>query len=118
MQEIRIRVAGEVDDTEESAELTSRLRDELLELDVDDVTRPSAVAPDGAKGDAVAWAELVVTVSASLPPLVQAIRSWRDRQRGATVVIEHAGDRLVLADATPDVQNALVKDWLARHGST
>ncbi len=115
MYEIQLHVAGDEGDTEASAQLSSRLRDELLELDVDDVTRPSAVAPDGAKGDALAWAQLVVTLSGSLPALIGVIRSWRGRQRGATVTIEHAGDKLVLSDATPEEQSALVESWLARH---
>lgn len=115
MYEIRVRVVGDVGDTEESEELTSRLRGELLELDVDDVKRPVEVGPTGAKGDALAWAELVVSLSGSLPALVAAIQSWRGRQRGATIIIEHAGDRLILSDATAADQSAFVSGWLARH---
>jgi hypothetical protein len=115
MYEIRLLIAGEAADMEESAELTSRLRGELLGLELGGVRRPPAVTPAGAKGDALAWAELVVSLSGSLPVLIDAIRSWRGRQRGATVTIEHAGDRLILSDATPAQQSALVDAWLARH---
>jgi hypothetical protein len=115
MYEIRLHVTGGQSDTEEVAELTSRLRDELLELDVDDVTMPSVAAPQGAKGDAFAWAELIVSLPGSLSVLVGAIRSWRGRQSGATITVEFAGDRLILTDATPEQQNALVEAWLARH---
>lgn len=116
MYELRLHIGGDVEDTEESAALTSRLRDELLELEIGDVTRPSVAAPAGAKGDAVAWAELLVSLSGSLPALVGAIQSWRSRQRGATITIELAGDRLTLSDTAPAERNALVESWLARHG--
>lgn len=114
MYDIRVHVPRGERSAEEVAELTSRLRDALLELDVDDVRRPSTATPLGAKGDALAWAELVVSVSGSLPMLIEAIRSWRVRQRGATITVEHSGDRLILSDATPEQQDALVEAWLAR----
>jgi hypothetical protein len=116
MHEIRMHVTATQSDTEEIAELTSRLRDELLvELGVDCVTRPSTPTPENAKGDALAWAELVVALSGSLPVLIGAVRSWRGRQREATITVECAGDRLILSDATPEQQDALVDAWLARH---
>jgi hypothetical protein len=115
MYEIQVHVTAPQCDTEEVAELTSRLRDELLELDVDSVTRPSTPAPRNSKGDALAWAELVVALSGSLPVLIGAVRSWRGRQREATITIECAGDRLTLSDATPEQQDELVDAWLARH---
>ena len=115
MWEIRVHVVEDVGDLEQSAELTSRLQDELLELDVDAVTHPSATPIDGAKGDPVSWGELVVSLSTGLPAFVGAIRTWRERQRGATVTIEYAGDKLTLTNATSEQQSALVNDWLARH---
>jgi hypothetical protein len=112
---IQLLVEVESGDPEDVAELTSRLREELREFDVDSVTRPPAAAPHGAKGDGLAWAQLAVTFSGSMPALIGAVVAWRDRQRGARVTIEQDGDRLVLGNAAPEEQAALVKTWLERH---
>ena len=70
-------------------ELTTRLRSELLDLDVNDVERVSAGnAPEGSK--AIEWAAvgaLIVTMEQTGPFLakvVSTIREWlkRDRRRG------------------------------------
>jgi hypothetical protein len=116
--EIQLLVAGTTAAAEESAELALGLREELIEFGVDGAVAPSAPTPDGARGDALAWGQLVVTFAGSLPGVVAAIRAWRARQpRGAVIKVSCAGDDLILSDATAEQQDALVDDWLARRNT-
>jgi hypothetical protein len=111
-------VAGPPDsEPQEVADLTWQLKEELLELDVEEVEHERTVAPPGAKGDALAWAELIVTVSGSLPVLVNAMRGWLGRQQQGSVTIELDGDMLTLERASPEVQRDLIDAWLRRHPS-
>ncbi|MGA2074121.1 MAG: hypothetical protein ABSH52_11510 [Terriglobia bacterium] len=58
--------AGPEADGEEQARLAQRLRESLLERDVDAVEQvPSGATPEGAKGDAVTLATLAVTLGSS-----------------------------------------------------
>ena len=117
MQEVRLRVAGFPDsDPEERAELAWRLQDELSSLDVEDVTRATRASPAGAKGVALEWAQLVVTLAGTLPALVAAVRSWAERHPGAEVTLEVDGDRVMLSDASAEDRQRLVSAWLRRHG--
>jgi hypothetical protein len=117
VKDVRIHVAGFPDsDLEERAELAWELLAELRELDAYDVRRPPASAPPGAKGDALEWAELVVSVAGTLPPLLGAVQSWLGRRRGASVTLEVDGDRLTLADPSPDERRELIETWTRRHG--
>ena len=77
MLEVRLTVAGFRDsDPEEQAELAWGLQGELSSLDVESFTRAHAEAPPGAKGAALDWAQLVVSLAGTLPALVAAVRSW------------------------------------------
>jgi Effector Associated Constant Component 1 len=115
--EILIKVVGFADsDAAEREELALRLREELRDADFHDVARPDGTALPRAKGDALAWAQLVVTLAGSLPPLLSAVRGWLGRHAGASVVVEIDGDRLELSDASPAEQHDAVAAWLARHG--
>jgi AcrR family transcriptional regulator len=117
MTQLRIQVQGLPDsDDEERAELTSRLRDEMLEQGVDDVAHPDARAPDGAKGGALEWAQLVVGLAGSLGPLLSAMRGWLGRHPDAGVTLEIDGDKLTLDKASRADRERLVEAFLARHG--
>jgi hypothetical protein len=118
--EIAIRVdAGAGADAEELAELTSRLRDELLELDPIAVRSvPAGPPPAGAKGaEALEWGKLAVTVlgAGSLPALVAAVRDWLGRgdRRGVTLTI--GDDQLELTGVSSDEQQRIAQAWLDRH---
>lgn len=117
MLEVRLRVAGFSDsDSEEQAELAWRLQDELSSLDVEDVTRVPTAPPAGAKGAALEWAQLVVTLAGTLPGLVAAVRRWAARHPGAEVTVEVDGDRVTLSDASAEDRQRLLSAWLLRHG--
>jgi AcrR family transcriptional regulator len=117
MTELRIQVQGLPDsDDEERAELTSRLRDEMIEQGVEEVAHPDAHAPEGAKGPALEWAQLVVGLAGSLGPLLSALRGWLGRHPDAGVTLEIDGDKLTIEKASPAERERLVEAFLARHG--
>jgi AcrR family transcriptional regulator len=117
MTQLRVQVQGLPDsDDEERAELTSRLRDEMLEQGVEEVAHPDAQAPEGAKGPALEWAQLVVGLAGSLGPLLSALRGWLGRHPDAGVTLEIDGDKLTLDKASPAERERLVEAFLARHG--
>jgi hypothetical protein len=118
MTEVRVHVEGYPDsDDEERADLTTRLRDDMLEQGVEDVSHPETVAPEGAKGGALEWAQLVVGLAGSVGPMLTALRAWLGRHPRAAVTLEIDGDTLTLEEASAEDQRRLVETFLARHGA-
>ena len=118
MAQLRVQVQGLPDsDDEEQAELASRLREEMLEQGVEEVAHPDAHAPEGAKGAALEWAQLVVGFAGSVGPLLAALRGWIGRNPDAGITLEIGGDKLTLDKASPADRQRLVEAFLARHGS-
>jgi hypothetical protein len=116
-RQISVHVAGYEDsDREERAELAWGLSEELRALDVEDVSRPAGQPQIGTKGSALEWAQLVVTLAGSLPPLVGAVRGWLGRHPGAAVSLEIDGDRLELTNVAADERRELIDAWMQRHG--
>jgi hypothetical protein len=112
-----VYVAGYPDsDSDERAELAWRLQRELLRLEVEHVSRPSGRPPAGAKGSALEWAQLVVTLGGSLPALIAAVRGWLGRHPGASITLEIDGDRLTLSDPSQSERRELIDTWVQRHG--
>jgi hypothetical protein len=117
MAELRVHVAGYPDsDREERADLAWRFREELRDQGIDDVSHPSSSPPPGAKGVGLEWAELVVSLAGTMPPLIMALRGWLGRHPGVAVTLEIDGDRLILDKASPTEQRRLVEAFLDRHG--
>ena len=117
MTEIRLQVLGYPDsDDEERADLAWRLREELRANGVDDVSHPETRPPPGAKGAALEWAQLVISLGGTLPSLVMAVQGWFGRHPTAAITLEIDGDKLVLDHATADERQRLVETFLARHG--
>jgi hypothetical protein len=118
MTEIRLHVGGYADsDPEERADLAWRLQQELLELDVDDVSHASAEeTPRGAKGSGVEWAQLVVTFAGSLPAIVAMLCSWQGRHSRSSITLEIDGDRLTLNGLSASERSELIAAWMRRHG--
>ena len=106
-------------DSERLDELTSRLRDELLNLDVENVERISdGEPPAGTRAFEVeAIGALLVTLQQSAPAIqgvINAIREWlkRDPEPARTVKIT-LGDRTIeLSAASGAQQDALVAEFL------
>lgn len=103
-------------DAQELAELMRRLKEDLRHVDADDVRHLPAEAPPGAKGAALDWAQVIVTMSGSLPPLIALVRSFSRRNRDCGVVLEAEGDTLRLEGGSEDERRQLAEAWLARRG--
>ena len=104
------------DDAEERAEVTQRLRAELLDLDVqavDPVTE--ADVREGAKGlPAVAGWLAVHLGREGLRTVLVSIAGWASRNDRA-VEVTLAGDVLKLGRATRHQQEKIIDAWLAKH---
>lgn len=112
--------AGPDRDAEEVFELTQRLRDELLELDVDAVElEAGGAAPDGSKGPGLlAIGGLAIKFalqSAVLKSVVDATVAWLGRQQARSVKLTLDGDTLELTGVSSEEQDRLVEQWIARH---
>ena len=105
-------------------ELTTRLRSELLELDVNDVERMSAgSAPDGSKAiELAAIGALIVTMEQSgalVAKVVSTIREWlkRDPEPTRAVKITLGDQTIELTAASSDQQDRLVAEFIRAAGS-
>jgi hypothetical protein len=113
----RLVIDGYADsDAQERASLASELEQILLQTSVDDVSRPTGTPPDGAKGTAVEWAQLIVTGLGSLPAFIAALRGWLSRKPGSSITVEIDGDKLTLREPTAAERDELVQAWMSRHG--
>ena len=118
MTEVLVHVVGYPDsDMEERADLASRLREEIRDHGIDDVSHPAAEPPPGSKGGALEWAQLVVTMAGTVPSLAMAVQGWLGRHPNAAVTLEIDGDRLTLDEASADERQRLLETFLARHGA-
>jgi len=123
--ELRLQLSENGADADRLYALAGFLRQELLELEVDDVTRlrGSGEPPPGARGlDAAAVGGLLVTLGQSaggLRAVVLAIRRWLARGEGTrrTVRLEIGGDVLELSEATAADQHRLVDLFVGRHAA-
>jgi len=121
--ELRLQLSAEGADAEELDVLTRSLRQELLRLDVADVTAQRAGGPPpGARGglNAAEAGGLLVALGSDIQGLsavIAAIRAWLARHRGARrrVRLEIAGDVLELSSATLADQDQLIRLFVGRH---
>ena len=114
---LQMGVAGPTD-PEEVDELTRRLRNRLLELDVGTVDPvPGAEPPEGAKvAEVVAVGALLVTVAQSVgavSSIVTTVQSWLSGHPERTVEVEVDGNKLVIRGAESEQQERLIGAWLA-----
>lgn len=120
--ELTVEVETPADtDAEELAQLTNRLRAELLGLDVDAVNSVSSgEAPDSSKGiDMLAAGGLVVQFVLRqdvLQSIIDGVRSWLGRQHARSIKLTLDGDSLELTRVSTAEQNRLVELWMMRHG--
>jgi hypothetical protein len=117
MTDVRLHIDGYPDsDSEERAELAWRLEQDLRAADIENVSRPATDAPEGAKGGALAWAELIVTLAGTVPSFLPAFLGWARRHPGASITLEIDGDKLTVDNASESERRRLVEAFLARHG--
>lgn len=112
--------AGADRDADELSELTQRLREELLQLDVDSVAVAGAgEEPAGAKGaELLALGGLVLRFALD-PELLKAVVSttvaWLGRQDARSVKVTLDGDTLEVTGISSERQDQLIDQWVARH---
>jgi hypothetical protein len=111
--------SGPGTDQQESAELARRLRQVILDSDVDraDFVR-SGSPPPGSKGDVVTLASLAVTLApVALTGLITTLQSWLSRHDRATVTVESGGEKLTLTGNLSREQQQTVAAFLDSHKS-
>jgi hypothetical protein len=120
--EVKIQLSEDGADAERLDALTGYVQRELLQLDVEDVSRPQAGdVPPGARAlDVLALGALVVSLgrtAAGLKDVVAAVRRWLSRGDGArrTVKIEIDGDTLELSAVSAGEQDRLIDLFVQRH---
>jgi hypothetical protein len=109
-------------DVEELAQLTDRLRTELLDLDVDAVQQPvRGEVPEDSKGASLAAVgELLVGLVTSpevLVSIISGVRSWLRRNRVRSVKLTLDGDALEVGGVSSAEQDRLIELWVARHAA-
>lgn len=119
---LRVELAEDGADAERLDTLTRYLRQELLQLDVEDVTaRRAGEPPPGARAfDLMAVNELMVYLGPTaegLRTVVSAIRKWLGRGSGVrrTVRMELDGDVLELSEATEADLDRLIALFVDRN---
>jgi hypothetical protein len=123
-EELRLQPTEEDADAEQLDELTESLRQELLQLDVADVTKLPAGEPrPGARAtDAATAGGLLVAVGSAahgLSAVIAATRAWLTRggTRNRKVRLELGGDALELSQAPAADQERLIELYISRHVS-
>lgn len=119
---LQILLSEQDAEAEHVAELTGYLREELLDLDVADVTAlPGGPAPPGARAvDVTQIGALLVTLGSSATALNQVmtvIRSWLGRRHDThpSLHLQMGDDVLEISEATDDQVAEAFKIFLQRH---
>ncbi|MBX9361589.1 hypothetical protein ACF09Y_19710 [Streptomyces massasporeus] len=120
--ELHILLTEEDAEAERVAELTGYLREELLDLDVDDVaTLPGGEAPPGTRAvDVTQIGALLVTLGSSATALNQVmtvIRSWMGRGHDThpSLHLRMGDDVLEVSEATDDQVTEAFRIFVERH---
>jgi hypothetical protein len=123
--QLRIQVSEDGADAARLDAVTGYLRQDLIQLDVDDVTaEPAGPPPPGARAvDATAIGGLLVALGNSadgLRSVVSAIQAWLGRGSGVrrTVRLELGGDALELSAASAADQERLIGLFISRHSGS
>ena len=106
-------------DAEELDDLTRRLRQQILQLDVDSVEHVSGgAAPPGARVvDVMLIGSLLVTLSKSpelLKMVVGTVEAWAGRNR-CSIELQIGGDSLKVSGISSDQQQQLINTWVTAH---
>jgi hypothetical protein len=118
---VRLTAEGEAD-AEAVDALTSQLRRQLLELDVDSVVPiTAAAAPPGTRaGEEVVLGSLLVTLAKSpelFKALASVLQSWLGPRPARSVELQIGGDTLKVSGVSSDEQQRLIQLFVDRHAS-
>jgi hypothetical protein len=120
--QLRIQLSEDGADAARLDAVTGYLRQDLVQLDVDDVTTLRAgPPPPGARAvDATAVGGLLVALGSSadgLRSVLSAIQAWLSRGSGVrrTIRLELGGDALELSQASAADQERLIGLFVSRH---
>jgi hypothetical protein len=118
---LQLQVGDDNADPEELADLTARLRNELLDLDIEAVEALRiGPPPPGARAvDLMAIGTLIATFTRPdlLVAVVAAVRTWLGGTGGRSVKLELDGDALELTGVSSKEQRRLTDEWLRRHAT-
>lgn len=118
---LELRVDLGLDPEADALELedsTLDLREELLELDVESVERPtSGPPPAGAKSPDVALGAALIVAAGKevITAVVSKVASWVGRGRERSVKLQLDGDTIEITDPSVEEQRRLLEAFLARH---
>ena len=88
--DLTISLQDQVED-EELDRLTRQLRDEIAELDVEEVElAPGTELPPGAKGDPITIGSIAVALASAgvFTALIELLKSWALRREGRTITVK------------------------------
>ena len=117
--ELQLNLDEEFDEEELDA-LTTGLRRQLLQLDVESVDRAEGPPPPtGARAaDASSVGMLLVTL-ASTPELLRAlvgtVRGWLSRSAARSVKVKLGDSELEVTGVSSEQQERLITDWVSRN---
>jgi hypothetical protein len=106
-------------DLDELMEVTGRLREELLDLDVDAVDPVSEeTAPEHAKGlgSLAGWLVVQLGTVGGLRAVVDVVRGWAARTN-RVVEVSWGGEVLKVTGVTSAQQEKIIDAWLARNAA-
>ncbi|MFB3922952.1 MAG: hypothetical protein ACE145_14600 [Terriglobia bacterium] len=106
--------AGSAADEQELADLSQRLRDDLIEIGADSAQAVRVPeAPAGAKGDPASLATLAVTLApAALTGLITMLQSWLTRHERTSLTLEKGDEKITVTGTLSRDQQRVIADWL------
>lgn len=109
--------AGHDADLQETAELTRRLRQFMLDNDVDKVALVrEGEAPAGSKGDIVSLTTLAVTLApVAFTTFAGILQSWLTRHERASVTVESGGEKFTITGSLSREQQKSLDSFFNRH---
>lgn len=116
---VRVTVRDPSADAPEVERLSQLLREELLDLDVEDVQQQiTEDAPAGAKAiGLIELGTLLVTLAKSgglLSQVADLMRSWVARDDRLAVSLEVGDAKIIISRASADERRELIDAWIAR----
>ncbi len=118
---LTLTLAGDPEATAEELEkVARRLRDDIMELDIEAVKPGEKKVPEGSKGGtAIGWTTLFVTLATSgiLTAIIAAVQAWLLRNQKSSVTVKVGDDELTIAGADPysEEQKQTIAHWLNRN---